>query len=259
MAQATSTGVNEPAWVDLSSSDAQASREFYAGLFGWKVEVNPDPLYGGYAMAKVGDADVAGIGPTQNPEQPTAWNTYIGTDDVDGLAERVQAAGGTVVAPPFDVGDQGRMAVFQDPSGAFISSWKPTGMSSVQLGAANSYGWAELSARGLDQDLPFYSAVFGWTTRTSDMGEGQPPYTEFLLDGRSVAGAMEMNPMVPAQVPSYWMVYFSVDDVDETYRKAIATGAQEMLAPGDFPGGRFAILSDPQGAAFGLLKMTTPR
>ena len=86
------------------------------------------------------------------------------------------------------------------------------------------------------------------------MGEGQPPYTEFLLDGRSVAGAMEMNPMVPAQVPSYWMVYFSVDDVDETYRKALAAGAHEMLPPGDFPGGRFAIVSDPQGATFGLLK-----
>jgi uncharacterized protein len=259
MAQATSTGVNEPAWVDLSSTDTKASREFYAGLFGWNVEVNPDPQYGGYAMAKVGGTDVAGIGGVQDPNAPTAWNVYIGTDDVDGLAARVKEAGGTVVAPPFDVGDQGRMAVFQDPSGAFISAWKPTGMSSVQLGAANSYGWAELSARGLDKVVPFYEKVFGWTTRTSDMGEGQPPYTEFLLDGRSVAGAMEMNPMVPAQVPSYWMVYFSVDDVDATYRKAIATGAKEMLPPGDFPGGRFAILSDPQGAAFGLLRMTAPR
>ena len=65
--------------------------------------------------------------------------------------------------------------------------------------------------------------------------------------------------MVPAEVPSYWMVYFSVDDVDETYRKALATGAHEMLPPSDFPGGRFAIVSDPQGATFGLLKLTTPR
>jgi predicted enzyme related to lactoylglutathione lyase len=50
-----------------------------------------------------------------------------------------------------------------------------------------------------------------------------------------------------------------VDDVDEAHRKAIAGGAQEMLAPSDFPGGRFAILSDPQGAAFGLLKVSGPR
>jgi hypothetical protein len=91
------------------------------------------------------------------------------------------------------------------------------------------------------------------------MGEGQPPYTEFQLDGRSVAGAMEMNPMVPAQVPSYWLVYFNVDDVDAAYGKAMASGAQEMLPPSEFPGGRFAILTDPQGAAFGLLKMSAPR
>jgi predicted enzyme related to lactoylglutathione lyase len=81
------------------------------------------------------------------------------------------------------------------------------------------------------------------------MGEGQPAYTEFLLDGQSVADAREMNPMVPAEVPSYWRVYFAVDDVDGTFRKAIEAGAREMLPPQDFPGGRFTIVSDPQGAS----------
>jgi predicted enzyme related to lactoylglutathione lyase len=46
-----------------------------------------------------------------------------------------------------------------------------------------------------------------------------------------------------------------VDDVDKSHQKSIGLGAQEMLAPQDFPGGRFSILSDPQGASFGLLKM----
>jgi predicted enzyme related to lactoylglutathione lyase len=69
---------------------------------------------------------------------------------------------------------------------------------------------------------------------------------------------MEMNPMVPAQVPSYWSVYFAVDDVDKAFQKAIAGGGKEMLEPADYPGGRFAILSDPQGAVFGLMKMERP-
>jgi hypothetical protein len=86
------------------------------------------------------------------------------------------------------------------------------------------------------------------------MGEGQPPYTEFLLEGQSIAGAWEMNPMVPAEVPSYWQIYFSVEDVDAAYQKALGLGATEMLPPQDFPGGRFAIVSDPEGAGFGLLK-----
>jgi predicted enzyme related to lactoylglutathione lyase len=254
MAQATVAIVNKPAWIDLSSADPEGSCDFYGKLFGWQVEVDPDPQYGGYATAKVGGKDIAGIGPKMQAEAPTAWNFYIGTDDADDLADRVQAAGGTVVAPAFDVGEQGRMAVFQDPAGAYISAWQPTTMMGFAPEVTNGYGWAELNARGVASALPFYTDVFGWTTRTSEMGEGQPPYTEFLLDGQSIAGAWEMNPMVPAEVPSYWMVYFSVDDVDAAHRQATEAGARELLAPQDFPGGRFSIVTDPQGAAFGLLK-----
>ena len=80
-------------------------------------------------MATLDGKDVAGIGPLQSPQAPTAWMVYIGTTDADALAAKVQAAGGAVIAPPFDVGDQGRMAVFQDPAGAFISAWQPLAMS----------------------------------------------------------------------------------------------------------------------------------
>ena len=255
MAPATKTIVNEPAWVDLASSDAEASRNFYSKLFGWQVEVNPDPQYGGYGLAKTGGQDAAGIGPKMDPNAPTAWNLYIGTDDIEELTSKVKAAGGTAIMEPFDVGEQGRMAVYQDPSGAFISAWQGTRMGGFQTDAPNSYGWAELNARGVEKALPFYQQVFGWATRTSEMGEGQPPYTEFLLDGESTAGAWEMNPMVPAEVPSYWQVYFAVEDVDAAHRKALELGAKELLEPQDFPGGRFAIVSDPEGASFGLLKM----
>jgi uncharacterized protein len=248
--------VNKPAWVDLSSADAGASRTFYSKVFGWQVEVNPDPRYGGYALAKLDGKDVGGIGPTMSPDAPTAWNIYIGTEMIDDLARNVTAAGGTVVAPPFDVGDQGRMAIFQDPSGAFISAWQGTRMGGFQTDVDNSYGWSELNARGIEQAIPFYAAIFGWTISSSDMGEGQPPYTQFQLEGQSVAGAWEMNAMVPAEVPSYWQVYFSVADVDVAYGKALEAGGREMLPPQDFPGGRFAIVGDPQGASFGLLKTT---
>ncbi|MFL5778664.1 MAG: VOC family protein, partial [Chloroflexota bacterium] len=202
-----------------------------------------------------GGQDVAGIGGQQTVGAPTVWNVYVGTDDIDGLSRKVESAGGTVVAPAFDVGEQGKMAVYQDPSGAFISGWQPARMGGFQTNAPNSYGWAELNARGIQRAVPFYESVFGWTAETRETGDGQPPYTEFHINGQTIAGGWEMNPMVPAEVPSYWMVYFSVDDVDRAYQKALDAGAKEMLAPQDFPGGRFAIVSDPQGASFGLLKM----
>jgi predicted enzyme related to lactoylglutathione lyase len=255
VAETKAPAVTKPIWIDLSSSDPAASRLFYAGLFGWQVEVNPDPQYGGYALAKIGGKDVAGIGPKMMAEAPTAWSVYVWTPDAEALAKKVQAAGGKVIAPPMQVGEQGKMAVFQDPSGAYISAWQPAMMEGgLTDGQPGSFGWAELNSRGLDKAVPFYAAVFGWQTRTSPMGEGMPPYTEFLVGDHSVAGGQEMNPMVPAQVPSYWLVYFAVEDVDASFKKAIAAGAREMLAPMDFPGGRFAILGDPQGASFGLLK-----
>ena len=240
-------------WVELATPDAAAARDFYAKLFGWQIEVNPDPQYGGYALAQIGDAQVAGIGPKMSPEGPTTWGLYVGTDDVDGLAEKVSSAGGTVLAPAFDVGDQGRMAVFADPAGAAISAWQAGAMRNFLSGAANSLGWAELNSRGLERAIPFYESIFEWTHETSPFGEGQE-YTQFYVDGEAIAGALEMQPNIPAEVPSYWSVYFKVDDVDATFQKAIELGAKEMVAPQDYPGGRFAIVSDPQGAMFALYK-----
>ncbi len=256
MAEAKTAIANKPIWVDLSTTDAAAAREFYSKVFGWKIEVNPDPQYGGYGMAKVAGNQVAGISPKMSAEAPTAWSVYIGTDDADGLAKKVQAAGGKVVAPPFDVGDQGRMAAFQDPSGAVISAWQPQAMRTpMPVGDPNTFGWAELNSRGVDKAIPFYQKVFGWTLKTNDMGPGQPAYTEFQLGGESIAGGQEMQAMVPPQVPSHWLVYFAVADVDKSCKAAVESGAGQAVAPMDFPGGRFAILTDPQGAAFGLLKM----
>ncbi|HEX5014771.1 MAG TPA: VOC family protein [Candidatus Limnocylindrales bacterium] len=254
MAQVVSATRNKPAWVDLAATDAAAARAFYSKVFGWTVDVNPDPEYGGYGLARVNGKDAAGIGPTQSPDQPAAWSVYIGSDDLEILSKSVVDAGGTVAVPAFDVGDQGRMAVFQDPTGAFISAWQATQMGGFQTDGPNAFGWAELSARGLQSALPFYERVFGWTAKS--VGTPQQPYTEFQLDGHSIAGAMEMNPMVPDQVPSYWMVYFAVDDVGSTHLTAIEAGATELVAPIDFPGGRMSIVNDPQGAAFGLMRFT---
>jgi predicted enzyme related to lactoylglutathione lyase len=253
MADAKTFVANAPAWADLSSTDAAASRDYYAKLFGWKVEI-AGPDAGGYALAKLGGKNVAGIGPVQDPQAPSAWMVYIGTKDADALAKKVEAEGGQVIAPPFDVLKSGRMAVFQDPTGAFISAWQPTEMNGFDLiQKPGTFSWAELSARGIDKSKQFYRKVFGWGEKVSPMGEGLGDYTEFKLGDESIAGAMEMNEMVPKEVPSYWLVYFGVADVDAAHKKAVDLGGKETLPPQDFPGGRFSILSDPQGAAFGLL------
>jgi len=132
MADAAVAVANKPAWIDLGTKDPAAARAFYSKVFGWNIEVNPDPQYSGYGLAKIGGQDVAGIGGSQSPDHPSAWSIYIGTEDIQKLGGKVEAAGGKVVAPAFDVGDQGKMAVYQDPIGAFISAWQPTRMGGFQ-------------------------------------------------------------------------------------------------------------------------------
>jgi hypothetical protein len=254
MADAKTFVVNAPVWIDLSSTDPAGARDFYSKLFGWTAEVEKDPKAGGYALARLGGKDVAGIGGQMEPNAPSAWMVYIGTRDAAATAKKVEAEGGKVVAPPFEVMDVGRMAVFQDPTGAFIAAWEPKTMNGFEVSRKpGAYSWAELNSRGIGKAEQFYKKVFGWTDKKSPIGEGQGDYTEFQLGGESIGGGMEMNPMVPEQVPSYWMVYFGVADVDKAHDKAKGLGAQEMVPPADFPGGRFSILSDPQGATFGLM------
>src|SRR6267143_3783706 len=91
MAEAKTAVANKPAWVELSTQDAAASRDFYSKLFGWRIEVNPDPQYGGYGMAKVGGKDVAGIAPKMAPDAPDAWLVYIGTPDAADTAKKAKA------------------------------------------------------------------------------------------------------------------------------------------------------------------------
>lgn len=247
---APTTRPGRPVWVDLSTSDHVAARTFYGSLLGWDFDVSQDPQYGGYATASVDGKDVAGIGPAQ-PGAPTAWSLYVLTDNVGALAEKVAGAGGTVALPSMVVGDVGTMAVYQDPSGAFISAWQPNTMPGFHTGLPGSAGWFELSARGVERAIAFYRDAFGWTAEASPMPDGTT-YTQFGLDGQNFAGAMEMQARMPAEVPSYWLVYFDVDDVAGAFDRALAAGGAQVVPPSPMPTGRFAVLRDPQGATFGI-------
>lgn len=251
---AADTGSGRPVWVELSSTDVDRARDFYRRLFGWDIEVIADPQYGGYGMARLDGDDVAGLGGQQMPGAPSTWNVYVGTSDVDDLAQKVSGAGGAVIAGPFNVGDQGRMAVFQDPTGASISAWQAAGMRRFGQDRPNTFGWAELNSRNVDTAIRFYERIFGWKPQASDVGGGQT-YTEFQHGGQSIAGAWAMSPEMPDEMPSYWAVYFTVDDVDRAADRAQDLGGSVMVPAQDMPGGRFAIVSDPQGASFGLLKL----
>ncbi len=255
MADTATLAINAPGWADLSSSDPEASRAFYTQLFGWTAEVVPDPQAGGYGMFKLDGKDTAGVGPLQDQQTPSHWLPYILVNDAAATTEKARQAGATIIVEPMDVMGAGTMVILTDPSGAFIGLWQPGehrgfGVQNVP----GSFAWIELNSRDFPAARSFYTQVFGWSTKEGDMGEGMT-YTEFQLDGTSIAGGMPTPPMVPAEIPSHWLVYFGVEDVDARTGRAGELGASELMAPSDFPGGRFSIVQDPQGAAFGLLNL----
>ncbi len=257
MPSRTSYAPGTPAWVDIGT-DVEAAKVFYGELFGWAAaEMGPPEETGGYGFFLKDDKMVAGYGPQQNPGPP-AWSTYIWVTDADDTAAKVTAAGGAVVVAPMDVMAAGRMAVFTDPEGAFISVWQPGEHHGAELvNEPGSVCWNELSTRDVDGAKQFYGAVFGWDSVTHT--DGPFPYTEAKVGASNVAGMMPMMPMIPAEVPAHWLTYFAVDDADAVVEQAKRLGgAMRMPMVLDLPVGRVAILIDPQGASFGVIALSNP-
>jgi predicted enzyme related to lactoylglutathione lyase len=242
-----------PCWIDIGT-DVDAAKTFYGGLFGWTAQdAGPVEETGGYGFFLKDGKMVAGYGPQQQPV--VFWTTYVAVSDIDETTQRAEKAGGNVILPPMEVMAAGKMAVYQDPTGAFISAWQPGEHKGAQLvNEPGSWSWNELNTRDLERSKSFYSEVFGWDPVTQ--GEGANSYTEWKLDGESVAGMMEMPPMVPADVPPHWLVYFAVDDADAAVAKIQELGGSVFVPPMDVQPGRLSVVADPQGAAFAVIKLS---
>ncbi len=253
MPEQTSYEQGTPNWVDLPTTDPNAAKAFYSGLFGWTYDDQPMDEGAVYSLAKLGDHMVAAISP-QPPDMaaagaPPMWNTYIAVDSADDAAARIGAAGGTVLMEPFDVMDAGRMVFAMDPSGAMVAFWQ----ANQHIGASlvNEPGtvvWNELITTD-PAAAKFYEQVAGMTTSTMDMGQGE--YTVFHAGDRMVGGTI---PPQMEGVPNHWHVYFAVDDADATAAKITELGGTVLVPPFDTPVGRIAVAQDPQGGTFSILQ-----
>lgn len=244
-----------PCWVDLSSTDVDASVHFYGEVLGWRAEMVDDPEAGGYGQFFHEGRNVAGVGPVFAEGMPSVWNTYVATEDAAATADRVEDAGGTVVMPPMQIFEQGTMAVFRGPDGAHVCVWQAGRHKGAELvNEPVSLCWNELVTRDVAAAERFYPAVFGWTPRPQEM-DGVT-YTEWLSGGASVAGMMEMSPNYPPETPSHWMVYFAVADLDDTVAAARRLGASVLIDAMESPPGRFGMFVDPQGAALSVIQLT---
>lgn len=255
MSERTSYVPGTPCWVDLGTPDIDAAAAFYGGLFGWSIDEGENTEQtGGYRQATLHDKPVAGMMPLMQEGQPPAWTTYVSVEDADATAAKVREAGGQVFAEPMDVLDLGRMAVFADSTGTVFGIWQPGTFVGAQIvNEANALVWNELNTRDPETAKRFYGAVFDWGFEEREFQTGT--YTS-IKNGEDTAGGMlDMRGRVPDEVPGHWLAYFAVDDADSVVAKAKEGGGDVPFGPEDMPEvGRIAVLKDPFGAVFAVIK-----
>ncbi len=117
--------------------------------------------------------------------------------------------------------------------------------------------WYELCTSNPGKAAAFYGAVLGWTVQ--DSGQEGMDYKMWLAGGEAVGGMLQITPdMALGGMEDGWLGYVDVADVDACVEDIVAGGGHSHMVQ-DVPGvGKMAMVTDPQGAAFYVMKPTPP-
>jgi predicted enzyme related to lactoylglutathione lyase len=241
-------------WADIATTDQEAAKAFYSALFGWEAEDIPVGDGVTYSMMRLGGRNVAAISPQQEQQRaagmPPVWNSYVTVTSADEAAERAAGLGATVVSPAFDVMNAGRMAVLQDPQGAFFMVWEPR--DSIGAGLVNAPGaisWFENVTSDMDAAAGFYGDLFGWDV--APVPDNPVPYLWAKNGEASAAGFRQPQ----SGEPNYWLVFFATADIDASVARVGELGGNDLSGVIEIsaePRLRIAMVQDPQGGVFGL-------
>ena len=248
-----------PNWLDLGTPNTDAAAAFYNGVFGWDFQ-SAGPDAGGYGFLQKNGRTVAALGPLTEEGAPSAWTVYFQIPDADATAKAVEQGGGAVRVASFDVMEAGRMAALTDPQGAQFSVWQPAAIKGLEVvSEPDALCWIELRVGDPTAALAFYRALFGW--RSYEMEVPGMIYT-VLSTAEGDQQAASFGGLVPFQTEGEeprWLPYFAVADADGVVAKTQETGGSVLVPATDVPDvGRIALLVDPFGAPFALIKPEPP-
>lgn len=241
-------------WTELAAADATAASLFYTQLFEWESTPLPTGPSNNYNVLYKEGESVAALHQAGPGEEREHWKSFVAVDDVDAVVRAAEVAGASIVAEPFDVEDAGRMAEIRDPSGADLALWQGRAhVGAGRFGEPRAPCWFELATRDTEAAANFVLEVFGWESEIAPMGAST--YTTFTRKGQPVAGMLQMTPEW-GEVHPHWMVYFQVESIAATMRRAKELGGAVLYGPLEAKGvGKFAILRDPQGVTFSALEV----
>lgn len=240
-----------PCWADIQVPDVPAAQDFYSAVLGWTF-TDPHEALGGYVIAQVGGVAAAGIGPQMGG--PTAWTLYLATDDAEQTAARVGENGGTVLLPPGDVGDSGRLAIAVDPTGAVFGLWQAgTHIGSGIVNAPGGITWEDLRSPDPETARTFYTAVLGY--QYAAVPGAPDDYMTFSTpDHASPRGGI--GPMMGQEPSPHWLIYFGVADAAAAAAAAQHAGGTVQVPDFETKFGRMAGVTDPDGAVFWVVQAT---
>ncbi|MFD8059126.1 VOC family protein [Streptomyces cyaneofuscatus] len=242
-----------PCWVSLIVHGLNATQDFYGALFGWEFRPGPDQL-GPYVRGLLDGKEVAGIGQLPPDRHlPIAWTTYLATDDAGRTAEVIRSCGGTVAVGPLDAGEAGRLVIASDPGGAVFGAWQGSEhIGTMTAGVPGTPVWNELVTRETSMVAKFYQTVFGYETEAVVSADFD--YQTLHLGGRPVAALHGVGQSLPRDRGPHWMTYFEVADVDESAARVVELGGHILQPPREGASGRLATVTDPEGAAFTIVR-----
>lgn len=245
-------------WVDLASTDPQASKEFYSKLFGWEIFDIPIPGAPDYTMLNIDGKPVAALAEMQ-PElkemnSPSFWTSYVAVENIAAIMEKAAQNGGKIAMPAMEVMEEGIMGLIQDPSDAYLGLWQAKNMKGFAFNdIPGSICWFEHGSSDSNKSISFYENTFGWTTEQFPMQENFI-YTLYKNNEIPVAGAYSLPPELD-NVPSHWLPYFATADINKSIEKIVEMNGEVLMPATMVEGvGTFSVIRDPQGAAFGLLQ-----
>ncbi|MEV7242124.1 VOC family protein [Streptomyces sp. NPDC093248] len=245
-----------PCWADAMFGDLEGAKNFYGEVLGWSFGESSSE-YGNYTQAYADDQAVAAVVPPMpGQEGQSQWCLYFASPDAAATAERIRDNGGEVLMEPMQVGEFGTMCLAREPSGAVFGVWQAGSHEGFDATAVpGAYCWAEVFTRDPDRTDAFLTAVFPY--RAKRIADDAVDFRMFDIGADTVLGRMRMTDDFPPEVPSYINVYWTVDDCDAAVTRAAELGAVLHFGPMTSPFGRFAALSDPQGANFSVIDVKT--
>ncbi len=230
-------------FADLLTDKPAQSRDFYAGLFGWRFRATPDRPAEKAIIARGREIGFLVEVEDRSVNVPESqWVSVLAVPSADKAAQATRRAGGRIEIGPEDDDKGGRFAVLRDRQGALFSAYSGPAPNQSNL-ATGRWIWFDLFTTNVRSASNFYAAVAG--LKSADFpGDGSTKRRVFGSGGEPRAGLISI---AGEAVRPAWVPYIAVRDLKASIKRAESLGGKLIAFDNDA-----AIILDPVGAAIGL-------